>query len=193
MTTDLTITRQLLVRRARSAAEVDAVLLGRHRVYSEDHDFFEPAADGRIHDRFDTYPDTTVHFVAEVDGDIVGGVRYCIGDGSVGLPVDEVYDFTVHVRPRDVLVCGSMLFVVDDAERRGIATWLILAGETWAAELEASVIVGIVNPAITRLFARLGYNAVTSVQQRPNGLPFVPVVKRLGQARSTAPTWIDVR
>ncbi len=104
MTTDLAITRQLLVRRARSAAEVDAVLLGRHRVYSEDHDFFEPTADGRIHDRFDTYPDTTVHLVAELDGGIVGGVRYCIDDGGVGLPVDEVFDFSAHVRPRDLLV-----------------------------------------------------------------------------------------
>jgi GNAT superfamily N-acetyltransferase len=193
MTTDLASTRELLVRRAHTAAEIDAVLVGRHRVYSEEHDFFEPAADARIHDRFDAYPETTVHLVAELDGCIVGGVRYCIDDRRVGLPVDEVFDFSAHVGPRDLLACGSMLFVLGDAERRGIATWLILGGEAWAAELEASVMVGVVNPAITRLFGRLGYNPVASGQRRPNGLPFVPVVKRLRQDRPAVPTWIDVR
>ena len=193
MTTDLLSTHRVLVRRAHSTAEIDAVLVGRHRVYSEEHDFFERTADGRIHDRFDTYPDTTVHLVAELDGRIVGGVRYCIDERSVGLPVDDVFDFTSHVRAADLLACGSMLFVLGDVERRGIATWLILGGETWAAEREASAMVGVVNPAITRLFGRLGYNPVASGQRRANGLPFVPVVKRLSRARPAVPTWIDLR
>ncbi len=90
---------------------MDAVLRGRHHVYSEETDYFQPTHDGRIYDRFDTYPDTTTHLLAEVDGCVVGGVRYCLHDPLIGLPVDEFFDFSPHVRPGDRAVCGGMMFV----------------------------------------------------------------------------------
>ena len=68
--------------------------VGRHRVYTEEFDYLQGTSDGRIYDRFDVYRDTTVHLVAEVDGCIVGGVRYCLHDPQVGLPVDEFFDFS---------------------------------------------------------------------------------------------------
>jgi N-acyl-L-homoserine lactone synthetase len=189
VSTDLQFACRMLIRPATSTAEVDAVLRGRHRVYSEDHDYVCRTSDGRIHDRFDIYPDTTTHLVAVVDGCIVGGVRYCIHDGTVGLPVDECFDFSPHVLPHDRLACGGMMFVANEAERRGVATWLILSGETWAADRGASVMVGVINPAIERLFARLGYNRVGTPGRRPDGLAFVPVMKRLceGRRRFTRP------
>jgi N-acyl-L-homoserine lactone synthetase len=185
MSTALLSARRVRIRVATSTAEVDTVLRCRHRVYSEDHDYFSRTSDGRIHDRFDAYPETTSHIVAVFDGHIVGGVRYCIRDLSVGLPVDECFDFSPHAHPDDRVACGSMMFVNGDAERRGVATWLILSGEGWAAERGATVMVGVVNPAIERLFARLGYNRVGAPGRRPSGVAFLPVMKRLDVTRPT--------
>jgi GNAT superfamily N-acetyltransferase len=166
---------------------------GRHRAYSEEHDYFTPKADGRIFDRFDAYPDTTVHFVAELGGLIVGGVRYCVGDERVGLPVDEFFDFSPYVRDGDRIACGSLMFVTRDASRRGIATRLIITGESWAAERDASVIVGIINPEIATLFGRLGYNPVDGTRYRADGVPFCPVLKRLaGTVPAALPRRIDI-
>jgi GNAT superfamily N-acetyltransferase len=148
-------------------------------VYSEESDYFEPTHDGRIYDRFDTYPDTTVHLLADVDGCIVGGVRYCLHDPLIGLPVDEFFDFSPHLRPGDRAACGGMMFVARAAAGHGIATELIRRGETCAADWAASVVLGTVNPRIERLFGRLGYQPVANPNRDANGLPFVPVVKRL--------------
>jgi N-acyl-L-homoserine lactone synthetase len=179
MTLTSTRSSRPTIRPARTAADVDAVLRGRHRVYCEDTDYLSPTADCRVFDRFDTYPDTTVHVLAEIDGCVVGGVRYCVHEPRVGLPVDEFFDFAPHVRPDDRLVCGGMMFVTRDAGRIGIATELIRSGESFAAERAASVVVGTVNPTITRLFGRLGYEPVGASDRHATGLPFVPVVKRL--------------
>ena len=192
MTSDL-LTRTLLVRQTANTAEVDAVFQGRHRVYSEEHDYFSPTADGRILDRFDAYPDTTVQLVAELDGSLVGGVRYCVRDNSVGLPVDDFYDFSPYVRNGDRLACGSMMFVTRDASRRGIATWLVITGESWAAQRNASVMVGIINPEIEALFGRLGYNPVGPTTHRSDRLRFRPVLKRLAATATTRfPLRIDI-
>ena len=171
--------RRVTIRPARTAADVDAVLRGRHRVYSEESAHFRSTPDGRIFDRFDVYPDTTVHLLAEVNGAVVGGVRYCLAERRVGLPVDEFFDFSPHLRPDDTLVCGGMMFVTRAAEGNGIGTQLIRAGEDYALSWAASVVVGTVNPAIERLFGLLGYQAVAGPTVHSNGLPFVPVVKRL--------------
>lgn len=179
MTVISTPSGRLTIRQARTAADMDAVLRGRHRAYSEESQYFPPTPDGRICDRFDTYPDNTVHLLAELDGCIVGGVRYCLHDPAVGLPVDEFFDFGPHVRPDDRLVCGGMMFVARAAARNGIATELIRSGEVWAARSAASVVLGTVNPTIECLFARLGYQPVGSSDRHANGLPFVPVAKRL--------------
>ncbi len=179
--TVITATRgRLAIRAARTAAEVDAVLRGRHRVYTEEFDYLQGTSDGRIYDRFDVYRDTTVHLVAEVDGCIVGGVRYCLHDPQVGLPVDEFFDFSPYVRPDDRPACGGMMFVSRAAAGAGVATELIRAGESCAFEWSASVMLGTVNPAITGLFGRLGYGPVGCSDRHATGLPFVPVLKRLG-------------
>jgi GNAT superfamily N-acetyltransferase len=172
-------TCRLEIRPARTAADVDAVLRGRHHVYSEETDYFQPTHDGRIYDRFDTYPDTTTHLLADLDGCVVGGVRYCLDDPSIGLPVDDLFDFSPFLRRGDRAVCGGMMFVARAAAGHGIATDLIRGGEVRAAEWAASVVVGTVNPTIERLFARLGYQPVADANRHANGLPFVPVVKRL--------------
>jgi N-acyl-L-homoserine lactone synthetase len=174
-----TLHRRLSIRPARTAADVDAVLRGRHRVYCEETRYFSPTADGRVVDRFDAYPNTTVHVLAEIDDCVVGGVRYCLQDPRVGLPVDEYFDFGPHVRPDDRLVCGGMMFVTRDVSGIGIATELIRSGESFASERAASVVVGTVNPTIERLFGRLGYEPVDVADRHTTGLPFVPVVKRL--------------
>ena len=179
MTLTLTSARRVTIRPARNAAEVDAVLRGRHRVYSEEFDYFHRTSDGRIYDRFDTYPGTTVHLLAEIDGCVVGGVRYCLHDPEVGLPVEEFFDFAPHVRKDDRLACGGMMFVTRAAAGGGVATRLIRSGETCAAGWSASVMLGTVNPAITGLFGRLGYVPVGCSDRHAKGLPFVPVVKRL--------------
>jgi N-acyl-L-homoserine lactone synthetase len=184
MTLTSTPNCRLTIRLARTAADVDAVLRGRHRVYCEETDYFSPTADGRVVDRFDTYPGTTIHVLAEIDDCVVGGVRYCLHDPRVGLPVDEFFDFAPHVQPDDRLVCGGMMFVTREAGGNGIATELIRRGESFAAERGASVVVGTVNPAITRLFGRLGYEPVAVSDRHVTGLPFVPVVKRLDRVGS---------
>jgi N-acyl-L-homoserine lactone synthetase len=170
---------RLTIRPARTPEDVDAVLRGRHRVYCEETGYLSPTADRRILDRFDTYPETTVHILAELDGCVVGGVRYCLHDARVGLPVDEFFDFSRHVRADDRLVCGGMMFVTAQAGGSGIATELIRRGESIAADRSASVVVGTVNPAIQQLFARLGYEPVGGSARHSSGLPFVPVIKRL--------------
>jgi N-acyl-L-homoserine lactone synthetase len=169
------------IRAARTAADVDAVLRGRHRAYCEETSYFRRTSDGRIFDRFDAYPDTTVHLLAEVDGEVVGGVRYCLHDRRVGLPVDELFDFSPHLRPNDRPVCGGMMFVTHSAARNGIGTELIRIGEEYAVTWAASVVVGTVNPAIERLFGLLGYQPVGAPDRHGDGLPFVPVVKRLDE------------
>ncbi len=179
MTTTSTDARRATIRPARTAADVDAVLRGRHRVYTEEFDYFGRTPDRRIYDRFDTYPGTTVHLLAEVHGCVVGGVRYCIHHPRLGLPVDEFFDFAPHLRPGDRVACGGMMFVSRAAAGAGIAARLIRHGEACARRWAASVMVGTVNPAIEGLFGRLDYVAVGRAQDHASGLAFVPVIKRL--------------
>ena len=120
MTITSTPRRWLTIRPARTAAEVDAVLCGRHRVYSEESDYFQrgpPTAASTTGSTPTRTPPSTSSPRSTAASS--AGVRYCLHDPRVGLPVDEFFDFSPHVRPDDRLVCGGMMFV---ARRRRQAT-----------------------------------------------------------------------
>ena len=126
--------------------------------------------------------DTTVHLLAELDGCIVGGVRYCLHDLGSGSRWTSSSTSRPHVRAgRPAGVRGHDVRGRRAEEATASRHELIRRGETWAAELGG---VGrwsaTVNPAIDAPVRSARLPAGRRLGPHANGLPFVPVVKRLG-------------
>lgn len=145
----------LRVKIADNPHEIDSVFKLRHRVFSlEGHMDIKP--DGRIFDRFDSYPGTA-NIVAIVSGKVIGAVRY-MQPTDAGCSIEEFFDLQSLAPPGVRLAIGSMLVV--DSLYRGLTSVtfnLTAMGFLWAASQGLTHIVGVVNPDREKGFLRSGF------------------------------------
>ena len=83
---------------ANTPAHLDGIFQIRHKVYCEEEGYIAPRDNGRLIDRFDTFP-TTTNLAVLYEGRVVGGMRLTL-DSEIGIPEDDYYDFRRHI-PRD--------------------------------------------------------------------------------------------
>jgi N-acyl-L-homoserine lactone synthetase len=161
---------------AATTGEIDAVFRVRHRVFVEEEGYFQPRHDGRIADRFDSYP-TTVNLVTAVDGRIVGTLRV-VEETEAGSPTDEFFDFRPHLAGTFRFSSGSM-FCVERAHRQTprLVFALLAMGYHWSLSRGLNRMVGAVNPDVEGLFGRVGAKRIAApVWKHDVGLGAIPML-----------------
>lgn len=156
----------ITIQLANTPALCDAVLKVRHDVFSGEENDLSSGGDGRIVDRFDTYP-TTHNFVA-MDGPTAVGAMRLIFDSDVGLAADQYYDFRSHV-PNDGLLAHAGMFCVRRAYRKtGVSIGLMsMASYLWAAN-GATHILAPINPVIREFLEAYAFEAVGETFREPH-------------------------
>ena len=162
---------------ARSPQEIDDALWLRHEVFViEDGKFGGQALHGeRLVDKFDAFP-SVYHVVAYEDDHPVATMRL-VRDSPVGLPVDELYDFTEFRtralddlpalgpdwQGRDAAVFGSagMLAVRKPwRRRRDVIRAMFRMAATVCQSYGASHVVVVVNHETAGMYRRFGFVAL---------------------------------
>jgi N-acyl-L-homoserine lactone synthetase len=167
------------IRLARTAEDLDAVFRLRHRVFAEEEGIFGLQADGRVVDRFDTYPITGIT-LAEIDGHAVG--TYRITEVTpVGTSTDEWYDFGPHLPSGTRAGAASLLAVEREfRERPGLVFSLLAMLYSWAANRGLTMLTAAVRPSVLPTATNHEWRTVGPQQvSSTHGLPFYPVVLRL--------------
>lgn len=175
----------------RSAGDIDRTFRLRHEVFVTEGRYLPARPDGRIYDRFDALPGTTV-MTAEVEGEVVGTVRFT-HDFGAGTHVDDYYDFSPHL-PDDAKVgSGSMLAVRKHARALPrVTTSLVGMCLFHAKRADLSHLLGTVNPEVLDRFLALGFRVVGTPRMRFNhdSLPFVPVMLEVPAMTQRAGTFV---
>ena len=159
---------------ARSPQEIDDALWLRHEVFViEDGKFGGQALHGeRLLDKFDAFPNV-YHVIAYEDERPVATMRL-VRDSAVGLPVDELYDFTEfrtrahddlpHLGPdwanRDAAVFGSagMLAIRKPwRRRRDVIRAMFRVAATVCQRYGASHVMVVVNHETAGMYRRFGF------------------------------------
>ncbi len=181
---------------AKTAAELDSLFKTRHTVFVEEEGYMSPHSDGRIVDRFDTYP-TTANVVALVDKEVVGGIRLTEAS-EAGMPPDMFFDFSNYLPSNTGKRAGASQFCLRQTFRTQayrIATNLMAIGAYWCIHRGISHVMASINPKIAKLTHRLGFEDLTAPFHDPTHDvevlpqlwetaklkdPFIPMIRRLG-------------
>lgn len=170
----------LYITLASSPEEIDATFKIRHQVFCEEEGKFLPREDGRLYDRFDTYP-TTHSLIVKSDGQLVGSMRMTL-DSAVGVPADEYYDFRTHLPAGSTVLGCGMYCVTQPYRSTRLAYSLVQMACYFAVAHQVSHIVAPINPAIAKLVQRLGFQALGGEIVEPHtGLSIVPVLLDMTQ------------
>lgn len=163
----------------------------RHTVYAEQGGYVAPNPQGRLFDRFDALPGTVL-MAAEVDGQMVGTVRFT-RDVGAGTHANDYYDFTPFLPANALVGSGSQLAVLQQWHGRPRLTFTLVGMCIYhAAFMGLTHLLGTVNPDVIDGFLRLGFEPVDGVlMHEPAGLPFVPVVLRLDQLEGRIKAFVD--
>lgn len=160
---------------AKDPAQTDAVLKLRHKVFCEEEGVMEPKEDGRILDRFDAYS-TTRNLVALSGDEVIGSLRITL-DSSIGIPADEYYDFRRFLPDDGITMNCGMYCVTKPFRGARIALSLILMATYYAVTHNVTHVVAPINPAISKLLGRVGFEVLDDEQTDPHtGLKFIPVL-----------------
>lgn len=166
----------ICIKYAEATDEIDSIFRTRHKVYVTEEGYMAAQPDGRIYDRFDTYP-TTINIIAMDDGRVVGGVRFC-APSSAGVPADDFFDFANYL-PEGARSGGGSMLCVERAYRRvpELAFSLMGMGLRWARQRGLSWISGAANPDVQKFLLWFGFQPVAPAKYDPHKqLQFVPVV-----------------
>lgn len=155
---------------ARTAEELDDVFRLRHEVYVGEEGYFKEAIKGsnRIVDRFDSFPDVA-NIIAYSDGVPVGTLRIN-RDSELGLPPDEIFDFSEYRQSvgttgdesqSPVFVGAGMLAIASSwRNRRDVfrSLFKMAAGvaDTWGV----THILATVNAKTQKIYHRLGFESM---------------------------------
>jgi N-acyl-L-homoserine lactone synthetase len=145
---------------ARSSVELDRLFSARHRVFVDEMKYYPPAPEGRLFDRFDTFP-TTRNVVATIGDRIVGGMRISDAAG-VGIPGESLFDYRPHFPKGPARIGAGSMFFVDAAFRQtpGLVAALLSVGHARAAVDGFTHLLATCAPAAERVVLRLGYKLV---------------------------------
>lgn len=160
---------------ATDPSTIDAVLKIRHKVFSEEEDYFNKSADGRLIDRFDAYP-TNRNLVVMNGEEVVGSLRLTL-DSSAGVPADEYFDFRAHL-PETYSLAGCGMYCVSLPYRSAkMALGLNLMASYIAITHDVTHVVAPVNPPVASLLKRVGFEALAEeMTDSHTGLRFIPML-----------------
>lgn len=161
---------------ATTADEHDALFRVRHRVYVEQDGYLPPRPDGRIYDRFDSFP-TTTNLIAVAGGEVIGGVRLA-EPCAAGLPADDYFDFGPCL-PREGARAGSasMLCMDRGYRHRKRVTRCLCSMFYYLATLRGlSHVLAPCNPAIEAAMLQTGYRRVAPVFRHGSGVDVSPLL-----------------
>jgi CRP-like cAMP-binding protein/N-acyl-L-homoserine lactone synthetase len=164
------------IKLATTTEELDELFQVRHRVFVREKRYVPPQSEGRLFDRFDTYP-TTANIVAIHQGHVVGGVRI-VEPSSCGAPADHFFDFHPYLPEGAIVGSGSML-VMDEEFRRVPRVTFAMLGMMyyWALCKGLTHITGVAAPEAEKLFIGSGYRPVTKrFYHEPTELFALPVM-----------------
>ena len=161
---------------ANTPAHLDGIFQIRHKVYCEEEGYIAPRDNGRLIDRFDTFP-TTTNLAVLYEGRVVGGMRLTL-DSEIGIPEDDYYDFRSHLpRNSHVMGCGKNC-VTKEFRNPKIARGLILMGLYFAVSNGVSHIVAAITPDIAKLLKRVGFQALDDEMTIPDiRIPVIPAIE----------------
>jgi len=179
------------VKIARSAKTFDDLFRLRYRVYVEQGGYIPARPEQRLCDRFDAIPGTTL-MVAEVEGELVGTVRFT-RDLGAGTHANDFYDFAAHLPPDARVGSGSMLAVDEDWQGTPRLTSSLVGMCIYhAAAAGLTHLLGTVNPEALDGFMRFGFRAVDGILTQPSSqLPFCPVILDLGRLEGRVAAFVQ--
>jgi N-acyl-L-homoserine lactone synthetase len=170
------------VKIADRAVELNSLFQARHKVFVEEEGYLQKRPDGRIFDRFDTYP-TTVNLIAMVNKEVVGGLRLTEGS-TAGTPAEEFFDFSPFVPNGAKKIGTASLLCMQRAFRNKprLTYMLICMGVYWSISKSFSHVVAAVNPLIEPMLRAIGFKPVSpSFHDDEHGVDVLPMVLDLNQ------------
>ncbi len=169
------------VKQANTVKELDDLFHTRHDVFVDEMKYNEPTEDGRLFDRFDTYP-TTVNIVVIMDGIVAGGVR-AVPMSENDSPFDHYFDFRSHIPKRNSrIACGGMLLIKPEYRTVPNLTFFMLGMFfQWAIRHNMTHIVALAAPVAESLFLDQGFIPLSA------RIPFP-----LGPEKAALPVMLDI-
>jgi N-acyl-L-homoserine lactone synthetase len=152
--------RDLVLKRASLAVELDDLFQARYRVFVEEKRYFAQRKDARLFDRFDTYP-LCVNLIGLRLGRVVAGVRLNPLSG-VGTPFDDLFDLSAHLPrpPARVSVASQFFVALPERGMRGLSRRLVGMTHTWARSLGFTHIASVASPDAERLLLAAGHQPI---------------------------------
>lgn len=169
------------VKQANTVKELDELFHTRHDVFVDEMKYNETTEDGRLFDRFDTYP-TTANIVVIMNGIVAGGVR-AVPMAENDSPFDHYFDFRPHLPKKNSRVaCGGMLLI--KAEYRSVPNltfYMLGMFYQWAIRHNMTHIVALAAPVAESLFLDQGFVPLSA------RIPFP-----LGPEKAALPVVLDI-
>ena len=159
------------VKAAENAKELADVYKLRHQVYVEGEGYFKDHPGDHIVDQFDTLPQ--VINVIAYKGDIPIGTIRLNRDSEIGLPCDEIYDFTEYRKseiakakaeglPAPTFCSGGMLAIAEDwRNRRDLFQALFRMTLDVGGQWGGTHVLLTVNVKSASIYKRLGFSIIS--------------------------------
>jgi hypothetical protein len=144
---------------ARSAQDLDRLFQARHQALVEERGCRFPQPDLRLVERFDAFP-STLNIIAEVDGEVVGGVR--LGAPGDQAPPLACYDFSTHL-PRSGRAGTVSAFHLLEAHQAGgqrLGFSMLYMAAFCAHQQQLSHLLCCLEPKVARLAQSIGFQQV---------------------------------
>jgi len=159
------------VKAAESAKELADVYKLRHQVYVEGEGYFKDHPGDHIVDQFDTLPEV-INVIAYKGNTAIGTIRLN-KDSDIGLPCDEIYDFS-HYRaqekakakaeglPEPIFCSGGMLAIAEDwRNRRDLFQALFRMTLDVGGQWGGTHVLLTVNVKSASIYKRLGFETIS--------------------------------
>ena len=158
---------------AKTPKQIDEVFKIRHKVFCEEEGKLEPTPDGRILDRFDTYPTSTNLMVMNGD-EVIGSMRLTL-DSSIGIPGRDLYDLSSYVSDDSLLMICGMSCITTPYRNARISLGMLQMACYFALHYKVSHIITPINPNIAILLDRIGFKILGEKLVDPHtGLTVLP-------------------
>lgn len=149
------------IKLAETETELDQIFRLRHQVFAIEKHYMPITPDGRLYDRFDTFPKVG-NIIAVTGGCLVGGVRIVQAEAAL-TPAQEYFDFFPYLPLGARTQVGSVgMFVIEPSYRKG-KLFLSLMGmcHYWALLRGLTHLIAPLSPDAEPCVQRLGYKPLT--------------------------------
>lgn len=171
------------VKIANTPTELNDLFETRYRVFVEQEKYLNTGTDGRIFDRFDSFP-TTANIVAMVDRKVVGGLRLTEWSHG-GTSADDLFDFRPYLpNDTDRIVTASMLCIEREFRKLHRLCFMMFSmGVYWAISKKMDYVVAAINPLVETLLGHIGLKRIDSpFHDQKHGVDVLPMKMDIAKA-----------